>query len=237
MTCCSFLPRDFTQTDPFPMGPGSAFEQSYAYGTNNPARFVDPTGLRSSGAAMSSPSPKQIPDSCVFSTYNWSYCLHGQFQSRSAIDPTDLTNVKYVGAFLDAYGFSGGTEGSVDRYEATFFHPEGIGNYAVRTGVLTVVHTVVNAMFSSAVSRNGDPSNGSSFGGGLKGVQVGFLLELKPAITYIHRQAQNQRVLVPPRLGRGELVAFDGEKEFSRLVWKKKWVKSSDWNIEASYGI
>jgi hypothetical protein len=65
MTRSTTLRKEFTQTDPMPMGPGSAFESSYAYATNNPARFVDPTGLRSSGAAMSSPSPKQIPDSCV----------------------------------------------------------------------------------------------------------------------------------------------------------------------------
>jgi hypothetical protein len=100
--CCNRFGIDlFTQTDPLQPTVGSAYPSAYVYGNNNPVRFVDPTGLRSTGAAMSSPSPKQIPDSCVFSTYNWSYCLHGQFQSRSAIDPTDLTNVKYVGAFLD----------------------------------------------------------------------------------------------------------------------------------------
>jgi hypothetical protein len=186
---------------------------------------------------MSSPSPKQIPDSCVFSTYNWSYCLHGRYQSSSAIDSKDLTSVKYVGAFLDAYGFSGGAEGTVEKFEAILFHPEGIGNYAVRTGVLTKVRTVVTAMFSAAASKDGNPSNGSSLGGGLKGAQVGYFLELKSPVTYIHRQPQSQRVLGAPPLRGGELVAFDGEKEFSSLVWKHKWIKSSDWNLEASYGI
>ena len=47
MTRCGTLSRgDFTQTDPLPMGAGSAFESAYAYGRNNPVRYVDPTGLR-----------------------------------------------------------------------------------------------------------------------------------------------------------------------------------------------
>jgi Type VI secretion system (T6SS), amidase effector protein 4 len=37
--------RHFTQTDPMPMS-GGAYEQSYAYGMNNPVRFVDPSGRR-----------------------------------------------------------------------------------------------------------------------------------------------------------------------------------------------
>jgi Alpha/beta hydrolase len=37
---------DFTQTDPMPYGPGTAFESSYVYGRNSPLVFVDPTGLR-----------------------------------------------------------------------------------------------------------------------------------------------------------------------------------------------
>jgi RHS repeat-associated protein len=36
----------FTQTDPMPYGPGSAFEGSYVYTGNNPGRFVDPSGQR-----------------------------------------------------------------------------------------------------------------------------------------------------------------------------------------------
>jgi hypothetical protein len=36
----------FTQTDPMPMGAGSSYEQSYAYAGNNPAVYIDPSGLR-----------------------------------------------------------------------------------------------------------------------------------------------------------------------------------------------
>lgn len=36
----------FTQTDPMPLGAGSAFESSYVYGLNNPLVYTDPSGLR-----------------------------------------------------------------------------------------------------------------------------------------------------------------------------------------------
>jgi RHS repeat-associated protein len=36
----------FTQTDPMPMGPGNAFESTYAYVSGNPVRYVDPSGRR-----------------------------------------------------------------------------------------------------------------------------------------------------------------------------------------------
>jgi hypothetical protein len=39
----------FTQTDPMPMS-GGAYEQSYAYGGNNPAMYGDPSGLRKKAA-------------------------------------------------------------------------------------------------------------------------------------------------------------------------------------------
>lgn len=42
----------FTQTDPWPRGAGSVFEQSYAYARNSPAVYVDPTGRRASGPAL-----------------------------------------------------------------------------------------------------------------------------------------------------------------------------------------
>ena len=37
----------FTQTDPMPMGAGTAFESPYAYGMNNPVMYTDPSGMRS----------------------------------------------------------------------------------------------------------------------------------------------------------------------------------------------
>ena len=40
------LERQFTQTDPLPMGAGSAYESSYVYGGDNPNMYSDPSGLR-----------------------------------------------------------------------------------------------------------------------------------------------------------------------------------------------
>lgn len=37
----------FTQTDPQPLGAGSAFESAYVYALNNPLVYTDPTGMRS----------------------------------------------------------------------------------------------------------------------------------------------------------------------------------------------
>jgi hypothetical protein len=49
MTCCSFLPRDFTQTDPLQPTVGQAYPSTYVYGNNNPTVYTDPSGMRSSG--------------------------------------------------------------------------------------------------------------------------------------------------------------------------------------------
>lgn len=43
----------FTQTDPLPLGAGSAFESAYVYGLNNPLVYIDPTGLRGQVAGRS----------------------------------------------------------------------------------------------------------------------------------------------------------------------------------------
>ena len=40
----------FTQTDPAPLGAGSAFESAYAYGGNSPLVYTDPSGLRKKAA-------------------------------------------------------------------------------------------------------------------------------------------------------------------------------------------
>jgi RHS repeat-associated protein len=45
----------FTQTDPMPYGPGSAFEGSYVYGMNRPGVMTDPSGLRALLAGISVP--------------------------------------------------------------------------------------------------------------------------------------------------------------------------------------
>ena len=42
----TLLENQFTQTDPMPYGPGTAFESSYVYGYNNPLMYVDPSGER-----------------------------------------------------------------------------------------------------------------------------------------------------------------------------------------------
>jgi hypothetical protein len=44
MTRCATV---FTQTDPMPMGAGSAFEGSYVYGGSRPSVMTDPSGERS----------------------------------------------------------------------------------------------------------------------------------------------------------------------------------------------
>ena len=50
----------FTQTDPAPLGAGTAFESAYVYGLNNPVMYTDPSGLRGSmpgQLAQRSPNP------------------------------------------------------------------------------------------------------------------------------------------------------------------------------------
>ncbi len=48
----------FTQTDPMPMGPGSAYESSYVYGMNRPVMMIDPSGLRSQQASLPGGVPR-----------------------------------------------------------------------------------------------------------------------------------------------------------------------------------
>ena len=40
------LERQFTQTDPMPYGPRHAYESAYVYAGDNPAVYMDPSGLR-----------------------------------------------------------------------------------------------------------------------------------------------------------------------------------------------
>jgi hypothetical protein len=46
--------EQFTQTDPAPLGAGSAYESAYVYGLNNPLVYTDPSGLRGQAAQGSS---------------------------------------------------------------------------------------------------------------------------------------------------------------------------------------
>jgi hypothetical protein len=57
----------FTQTDPLPMGPGSAFESTYVYAGNSPLVYVDPSGLRkakTAGEKLVKKNCKFIKDAC-----------------------------------------------------------------------------------------------------------------------------------------------------------------------------
>ena len=50
--------EQFTQTDPMPMGVGSAFESAYVYGMNRPTVMVDPSGLRGAVPSTNPVSPQ-----------------------------------------------------------------------------------------------------------------------------------------------------------------------------------
>ena len=54
----------FTQTDPMPMGAGTAYESSYVYGLNNPLVYVDPSGERGKSSLPSHPLPVPETPSC-----------------------------------------------------------------------------------------------------------------------------------------------------------------------------
>ena len=56
----------FTQTDPAPLGAGSAFESSYVYGLNSPLVYTDPSGLRASaGTGRSGANPIASANPCA----------------------------------------------------------------------------------------------------------------------------------------------------------------------------
>lgn len=69
MTASATLSQHFTQTDPTPLGAGSAYEQPYAYGMNNPLVYVDPTGLRASGGVPNELALKNPIRPCAPSGY------------------------------------------------------------------------------------------------------------------------------------------------------------------------
>lgn len=67
MTATATLSRDrFTQTDPMPMGAGTAFESSYAYVGSNPLVYVDPSGLCRQTTSTSNPIQSAMPDRLAF---------------------------------------------------------------------------------------------------------------------------------------------------------------------------
>jgi hypothetical protein len=56
-----------TQTDPLPLGAGTAFESPYAYAGNSPLVYVEPSGLRkakTAGEKLVKKNCKFIKDDC-----------------------------------------------------------------------------------------------------------------------------------------------------------------------------
>ena len=231
----------FTQPDPMPLGAGSPYEQAYAYADDRPTAMVDPSGQRSTGGAtITAGTPRLIPDQCTSGSYRWVYCLFAQSVSLRKTAEADLQSGGVVSSFLDAYGFSGSASGTIETFTATLFHPEGLGSYSIRTGRLHKVTTDVSASFSASAGLGkgdrGDPSNGPSPSVGLSRHEQGYRLDVGSVSGFIHGQLAAQQSLTPPRLGVGSLVAFDPEPGFKTLVWDHKWVRRSDWNLEAGYG-
>jgi Putative amidase domain len=101
MTCID--PKWFTQTDPLPMGVGSAFESSYVYANNNPVALTDPSGKRAmlpvvdsvdgvpEVLALAAPKPKK--QKC--GTYDRKKAV--EYARKYALSPNDAEYHVYTG--------------------------------------------------------------------------------------------------------------------------------------------
>jgi RHS repeat-associated protein len=93
----------FTQTDPMPLGAGSAFEGLYVYGRNNPGVYVDPSGKRGvlpavqpvdgvpEVLALAAPAPRK--DKC--GTYDRKKAV--EYARKYALSPNDAEYHVYTG--------------------------------------------------------------------------------------------------------------------------------------------
>lgn len=109
----------FTQTDPMPMGAGTAFESAYVYGLNNPLRFVDPSGLRGQSTTcttrvpIKSAAPQRLaltaPGAPQFDCESaWAKLLDGVFRvRRGALQGTKGLAVRFREMIQGGYDGAG----------------------------------------------------------------------------------------------------------------------------------
>jgi hypothetical protein len=89
--------KQFTQTDPMPLGAGSAFEGSYVYGMSSPFSFTDPSGNRGTPAQGSSKKSNPIERK-----------TQRPGNQASPDDPPNIDPPTVV--ILDSYAFNGSAE-------------------------------------------------------------------------------------------------------------------------------
>jgi hypothetical protein len=107
----------FTQTDPTPNGAGHPFESAYAYAGNNPAVYVDPSGLRKTCKAPGVATTfklfgKALVDKLPFVSSNFSECQARQGGAIAGVYEEDVVPVAKVVAVGAATVVTGGLAGT-----------------------------------------------------------------------------------------------------------------------------
>ena len=107
----------FTQTDPLPAGPGTAFESAYVYAGNNPAVYTDPSGLRKTCKAPGVATTfklfgKALVDKLPYVSSDFSQCEARQGGAVGDVYEKDVVPVAKVVAVGAATVVTGGLAGT-----------------------------------------------------------------------------------------------------------------------------
>jgi hypothetical protein len=226
------LQRHFTQTDPWPRGAGSVYEQPYAYGNNSPARYVDPTGRRASGPALDrfcqqgrGQKPGPIWHDCVV-TYPTS-----ETRSSDWVGPAsdgDLTG-HGIRDVLANFGLDSEVSTRVRTSAGRFWHTEGSGY-----GVWDVEYVEILGRATSKINLSlgsGGDVGVEDYTGGSPGANVGLKSEYRlrrlrstSSTKYVSRQQADQPLMGAPTI---ELGLFDWMRTLDTLR-SGKWVVSKN---------
>jgi RHS repeat-associated protein len=220
----------FTQTDPWPRGAGSVYEQSYAYGNNSPAVFVDPTGRRASGPALD-PFCRQFRGDRPGPVWHGCVVTYPKSVTRSSdwVGPAsdgDLTG-HGIRDVLANFGLDTEVSTRITTSVGRIWKRVGM-DYEVSDAEYVEILGRATSKVNLSLGSNGSVSQ-EDYSGGSPGIYAGVKSEihlkrlrtLSPFKRVSAAQA-DQVVMAPPKLA---LSLFDWNRDFD-LLQPQKWIVS-----------
>jgi hypothetical protein len=220
----------FTQTDPWPRGAGSVYEQSYAYGNNSPVVFVDPTGRRASGPALD-PFCRQFRGDRPGPVWHGCVATYAKSVTRSSdwVGPAsdgDLTG-HGIRDVLANFGLDTEVSTRITTSVGRIWKRVGM-DYEVSDAEYVEILGRATSKVNLSLGSNGSVSQ-EDYSGGSPGIYAGVKSEIHlkrlrtlSPLKRVNAAQADQVVMAPPKLA---LSLFDWNRDFD-LLQPQKWVVS-----------